>query len=374
MIISLACSIIGCTRSTSSESVDDYILQSSAIELVTADNYDPHEDYEIIPYSYDSIDCDFTIDTTNHHIKANYVYGDIIIDYDMPYFDYGVKEAGIYSAKSNGPATKYSLDTGDEWKEVVIDTYHFFRVAITSRERMDVVLNSLGSFDCITINDDERLEQLIKCIGDYMDVFPYANKFAYDMSEYKNRAADDVYISVFSPFTIYTNKLSEDSNLTKLTIRENLDGLPIGYLVDNSNSTFRRIYGDYYGGIAGKEDIWLDDFYSVDYETAIDVVYYNFGQFALVEDKASIVPIEDCIQNTIPEIIDSGINHYYVYGAELTYVPFSIGRNGFVDAATNVVFVPVWAVYYVKDVSYGYIDSSTVFINAYTGKLLDKYV
>ena len=86
------------------------------------------------------------------------------------------------------------------------------------------------------------------------------------------------------------------------------------------------------------------------------------------------MPLEECIENSLPGALAEASmfgNYCLVYGAELVYIPFSVGCSAVADWDFEVVFVPVWALY-----TYSYnsniANASCIFLNAFTGELVSS--
>ncbi len=360
------------------EITSDNTLASSQILMATDGTYASDlTTYETVEAPYTPHECEFDIDPNRNTISAHYEDGGRTIDYDLKFYDYGVTEAGVYSSSARTNVASRPLDIGDGWFTVVFDDYMYSKtIDVTNEDRINCVVESLSSYGSIHISENENVLTVAESLGEIIDVFPYAQTFEYNMSEYDNRSENDTYVTLYSPNVDYVYQLSSDTNLTRYVLRENLNGLPVGESEGHTISS-RIEYGDYRGSISNMYgDVWQNDCSYPEDSLAVDIRYYNFDSYELEGDLTPIVPLTECVSNSLIDLGNWGFEHAYVYGAELIYIPFSKGANSAFEPADEVIFVPVWALYYTgieNNTGDHYLNRGAVYLNAFTGERLPMY-
>lgn len=269
---------------------------------------------------------DLIYDFTSHRLNATYEDDYYTINFDVLVRDYGVTETPVYSAEINYQ-TNTRHNFGSEWS---------------------------ADFELYKLNgvSDEEAE----------------TNFASALEYFEN--TDSMDNRVYSYFRTNNTIIS---NIC--VIRSLLNGLPLGEADYYPLSVRRLSYGDYFGNlnIAGSTDINVYLFKS----NAIRVIHYDYSNLMETGEMVAVIPLEDCIGNSISHIISSansiGCGEIDVYYAELIYVPLTIGNesDGYEPVYNpDIRFVPVWALYvYPQSETAGYMNN--VYLNALTGEVLE---
>lgn len=329
--------------------------------------------FDVLYPEYELIACDFSFDPTDNHITAHYddtgIGDGYIIDYDLYYEDYSVDTVSIYNATKINSMGQMSLGTeGDEWIQIIDSSSAVKNLFSCSQERINISSDIVSSYSII----DSSSSEIFSYLNEDYELFPYCICYNYPVEEIFELDEQD------EPFGIYDYpnnvSLSNDIsvNLDKITIRTGIDGIPIGIPSDNRKITTSRMYGDYYGSVFGVDDDYCSGYISVDDNLLIDFLYYNYDLELIDGSSAQVVPLEECIDNSLPGALAEASftgNYCLVYGAELVYIPFSVGCSDVGDWEYDVIFVPVWALY---TYSYDSISANTscIYLNAITGELV----
>ncbi len=349
----------------------------SSEETISDNTVETSEPFEVNVPQYDLAECEFKIDSVTKHISAHYDDTEqkgnegYIVDYDLQYVDYGVDTVSVYSAERSSDVAVHYMPIEDTlWMEIIDSMPKACRWCSMEKEKRTMINDALLSYRIDNINDVTELRDLSELLDENYDIFPYVTSYKYPLDRIieENHDPDTSYL--------YTESKNYDSviegDITRYTLRTELDGLPIGVPEENRLVSTKEKYGDYYGSIWGVDDDYLRNFYSDDSGCVVDVIFYNYNVTGTLQDNLKVMPLEDCICNSLygalHEALSSNSHYCCVYGAELIYLPFSENCTEIGDWNYNVIFVPMWAIYTVVDGDY--LNSSTIYLNAVTGELV----
>lgn len=338
-------------------------------------DYISEETHEIFYPVYDSAPCDFSCDTSEKHITAHYddtgIGDGYIIDYDLYYYDYDVDTVSIYNATKANIMGQMSLGPDEAyWLHIVDPVPAVKNLNGCSNERIELSNDIINSFSVMDYSDSSVFRHLSE---DY-DLFPYGVHYFYPVLDIFALDEPDEPFSVNG--YIYFDPINDEitTDLDKVTLRVELDGIPVGIPSDNHKITTNRMYGDLYGSVFGVEDDCKSGYISLENHLLVDFLYYNYDLEIIDGSTAEVMPLEECIENSLPGALAEASmfgNYCLVYGAELVYIPFSVGCSAVADWDFEVVFVPVWALY-----TYSYnsniANASCIFLNAFTGELVSS--
>lgn len=362
-----------------SHSEDTQIDSAIPIETYSEHNNLLQTEAEFEQSSYSVVPCVFECDVDTNRIYTRYDDTSsneegYVIDYDLTYYDYGVHKVSLYRA-SHIDVPPADILNDEAWIPVTSYAFGVLRTWSHNEERQESIFNSAVNYSIDDIESFPLLESLVADIDDQYSLFDCYFAYPYPVG-IMNMISDD---DVFSMTRLDDGEeLMVNEDLVFITLRDSLGGLPIGVPNDNRASFNRISYGDIYGSIDSMIDEYYCDYYDSDESILIDYIHPSYD-YQLIEDSTgSVMPLDQCIQNSIGGILlkaDNYGNHYcYAYAAELVYIPFLVGSDGFGSGYTEVDFVPVWAIYIA---AYGgggvyQAETSVVYLNATTGELLSR--
>lgn len=374
--IMLIMSFIGCSKSTSESTNTSRVHNPEdaiAIDTFSTENNDETIEtappFEVSEPTYQVKECELDIDSNNHTIVGQYVDGDdYIISFDLTYYDYGVNEVGIYNAVPTNRLGMSPINILEsDWNENSDEFIGAIQTFSTDEHRKELSVQCALTYENGAVDTNSDLLDIIAIINEYnrYTVFPYYCSYQYPIAEMNDSVSNEQHI-------YKQHSTSEQVNF--VTLRTELDGLPIGLPLDNRHPVTRCRYGDYYGSFCGVDDSYTRGFYKSDIFTQVDFLYYNYDAELIEYSKASVKPIEECILNAVPGILNGyGSNNCDVYSAELVYIPFSVGADSLGYGNYDIVYLPVWAIYMISSSpSQTPTAAVAVYLNAITGELVSR--
>lgn len=295
-----------------------------------------------------------------------YKLNSYVVDFDLTYYDYGVKEVSIYKGVPTKKIGMQPVDTLDtEWGENKDDALGAIKTFSNDEHRKELSVQCALTYNNGLVDSSEDLIDITSIITEYgsYKIFPHYSSYQYPVAEMNASVESDDYIYKM-------HKDTEQVNF--VTIRTELDGLPIGVPFDNYNMEFELRFGDYYGSFFGIDDNYTRGFYKKETCTQIDFIYYNYNAELVDSSTATVMPLEECIMNSLPGIINNyGAGDCHVYAAELVYAPFSVGCNDITCWDFDAYYIPVWAVYMISsETPYNQTRANAIYLNAITGELI----
>ncbi len=333
------------------------------------------ETFPIRETEYVTSECDFTIDPESHHITATYDDGNYIIDYDLYYYDYGVTTVNIYSCEENSQIGQRHIDTSDRWTLIGSNLRNIINGPIMSQNYEDIINNTVNSADVVPSDEIPEISELIPLIGEKYNLDTNVSRIVFNFSDFINSGInfDDMGINILTDNQLATNLTDTiNGDITLYTLRETIDGLPVG-IPGYSFAGYSRIrYGEFEGSTVWSEDVYWGDFYDQDNEIIVDIRNYNLIINEAVSSNLPVMPLEECIQNSINGAIHDafflGSNHAQVFAAELVYFPFEEGCSGALDFSYNTYMCPFWVLHVVS--SGDDVRTEAILLNAVTGELV----
>lgn len=325
-------------------------------------------------------ECEF--DISDNHITAHYDDGFNTIDYDMDYYDYGVDTVSIFSVeKSNRHVPSYRNDAlQDGWCYTLIDPPY---LRYTREEDMvwdssvyNAIVDSVSSIRVENISNIEEIDSVFSMVSEDINLSPFVQIYDYRGCETVslNNMIGLMHVGANGNFMDSLSSTVGDS-LRHYIVREELEGLPVNVVEGAYYCQNKVHYNDYFGSIWMTSDRFYTDFYNAELGAAVDIVYSNCINYDEVESGLSVIPLEDCIANSISPIIHNAYSpqgsHAYAYNAELIYIPF---EEGLLEPGTDwdydIYMVPVWAIYIIAGTEEvpDWDTGSVVYINAITGE------
>jgi len=334
-------------------------LQSTDYEGSTDDDSDLSADncslYE---------DPDLSIDYSNGIITGECLYNNVLLTFNCSYSDYDISQVYVYSSeKTDNPSSIMALPDGCDYCNNDIFIYSYSTDDF-DREIASAIAGSFGFSD----ESDPGIEEMI---ADFTNEYGFTTSSAvYNIDE------SDQFTDVMNQIT--SDNVEMLDVYSKVVLREDLSGLPIGVPTEVNNIYPHIEYEGNDGCLfLGINDLYEEDIFYPEQRKDVDVVIYGFENYQIVSGPYDVVPLEDCITNAVPGL--SGVSMIpcastgLVYGAELVYVPFSVGMSGLEDmwGDYEVEFIPVWAIYVVSGTGEndtGSIRAGVVYLNAITGE------
>lgn len=252
------------------------------------------------------------------------------------------------------------------WQDAESNAWMFYRgynmteTGVASLEILQSVCDSIAYTD---ISDIENIESVIDLVH-FDTIYPYA---ATQILPYDENCLVNFYN--------YETGENLDYPVNYFTLRTSCDDIPI-LCLDLGDLT-----------LAWNSDIKGQVFYEVpvvltDNDVCLQVSVIDNMQIVDTEiSDMEPVPVEECMSEIQRLILSKGRHDWYVYAAELCYVPIMEVERYYVtpiydDNGDNIFhMVPVWAVYLQtvdegNDVSN---FSSIILINAITGEGMEDY-
>ena len=388
ILITGAILMSGCadtTATTESETTHTERVLDSGIPITTIDVSASETEEYIEETHYAISECEFDIDTDNHHISGCYDDGNYVVEYNLDYYDYGVDTVNNYSSSASSEIGQKHVSAGESW--ILVNTTLSSLLTLnddTMGHNRTMVHNTLDSWTVTSIDENEQVAELAALLGEHYNLHSCVSRIEYDLSgildsdcslsDYGIRLSKDD-----MNFTSMTDTVT--SNITKYTLRETLDGLPIGVQSDNDNDRNLPQYEDYihyasYGDMVGHMPVHRDeyrpDFYSQENQIIVDMLNCKLTDFEVLQEGMPVMPLEQCISNSISgaiyEASRTGTNSAYVYGAELVYLPFISGEESIVYYGDSYLLFPYWAIYVTAEGRDRY--TTEILINAVTGELV----
>lgn len=377
LLLVMIINLTSCSKTSVETTESERVINSNAIvsiETKSEDEAEVEPPFIVKTSDYNVQECDFVIDLEQHTITG--IYDDTavnpngcVITFNLKYFDYGVDEVSIYQALPSNKLGQSPIDIIDTgWVEGT-DSMSPLNVSNESVYRQDLSFNSSLSFNVCSTDTDDELLDLIDLINEYRsdgyNISSYYCEYMYPIADMNDNVSNEYNLYPIS---------NEYETLKKVTLRTNINGIPVGVPSDNFVDQMLVRYGDYYGSISGVTDAYQRSLFNSNIATLVDFIYYNYALEQIESSKSSICPLDECIKNALPaliyESIVSGTNKCEVYAAELVYIPFSDGYVGSEDNTYDVYMVPVWALYTVVNGFNTRVNA--IFINAMTGEVISN--
>lgn len=376
--------LTACADNHSEEPVDSRFEDINAIPIETISSTEATDSVSehVVETSYSPADCNFDHDAVNHRINARYDDtannpDGYIIDYDLTYYEYDADQVAIYTTEGERERVirRFSL-TDSLWVNVLPYWPGALKTWSNDILRQESIYESALAYSVTDLSSYD-LGILLENLEEEYDVFPYAFIYPYPVKTMNDTNEPDERFGLLTPDNERTIGFVASDDLKYITLRNSLDGIPIGVPYDNRTIMNRIYYGDLYGSInnAQVEDDYYHDYYNSSEELLVDFVYYNYLPDQSNVEYVDYIPLDECIQNSISGVLlfaDRYSDHYCrVYAAELLYYPFQVGCEGTDDWSFDVNYVPVWALYVA---SYGsgmmyQAEVSVVYLNAINGEL-----
>lgn len=368
LTLALLISLVGCNKSTAEPtetSSDNKSSNAIVIETYGTDNGEevlPTFDIHIPEYKVK--DCELEVDTDNHTIKGQYVDRRYTIDFDLTYYDYGVNEVSVYEGSPTKKLGKKPVSLLDTlWVENTDDYTGAITTFSNDEQRRELSIQSALTYKNEVVDSNEDVLEIIELINEYgkYNIFPYYCSYDYPIAAMNASVSND--------WDIYNHH--KDVEMVKfITLRTELGGLPIGIYRDNRFAQYMIRYGKYDGSFFDTDD-YDRGFYKASTCTQVDFIYYNYNADLIEESTVAVMPIESCILNVVPGIINIyGLGDCHVYAAELVYIPFYEGCDFNSEYyCLDPYFIPVWAIY-VTSVGANNTRAYAIYLNATTGELV----
>ena len=218
-----------------------------------------------------------------------------------------------------------------------------------------------------------------------MESFEYTDV---DVSEFNNRVDKEYLDVVFSSNAVSYHyaegwddrrfSISDNPDLTLpaefdlITIRPNIDGIPLHSSTVNSSSYSNVTYNSLDEPITG----WImgasESVCIMDDSTLLMFNIYDGEIIQVVKEKQPIVPIYSCLDNAVLGISmlmeNISDNSATVYAAELEYNIITDRHNFDFEPSDKYYFVPTWRLYcYLDGLNEGFYS---IYLDAFTGELL----
>lgn len=299
---------------------------------------------------HEIVDWDISYDDSINYLCGIYSDDEFTLTYDMNWYDYDISNVAIYSSTYVLP----NYIQVDNWNLL---NYQNRTVPEVSR---------------CSIEDVPELSDFIS------EYYPSYNLF--DKVTIVNYYSDGNntskrFLKVFDDGEDISSEFSGDDTI--FFVREQLNGLPLGcelYNYLNLRHFSKMFYLDEYGTISYYPYSSVNSYYNYDLGCFFNISLYNRSDLYPVKENLSVLPITECIKNSVPSILESlstdGFQNAEVYSAELMYVMFTINCYAPWDIPVDVLYIPVWEVSYYSENNNRFLYGS-VFIDALTGESLN---
>ncbi len=367
MIIITVIALPACsnTEQTESDQINDRYIGSIPIS-------EPSDtDLHLNESSYPVVDFELDVNTDDMTISGIYNDGNCTIDYHVVYNDNEVPQVSYYGC--NSKVSNVPVVDSEDIMECLFNTdvYSSYSCDVESPEFWRYVSEVNEGTDVVDISIIPSVSIIEKAFNGFIDLHQNALCVRFD----RTGEIFEQHIDIYDIECEHNYAGDLINGFDYYLLREELNGLPIGiseYLHPVISTTVN--VGEYYGRFWGISDQSLTSYLSTEHSVIIDVLLYNYCEYAVENGPFEVIPLEGCVKNSIPAIMrvmaQDNTDRASVYYAELIYYPFSADCYS-MDYSFEPKLVPVWAVYfYDGDESSEHVSSGVIFLDAVDGRCL----